>query len=163
PPALPPAPPAPARTSCGRKWRCGRGGEPCSRTAAGSAGPVPGRWGRRWRGPGRSGGRASPACAGWRRPCLRRAGPRGRPPPAAVENGDVAVVGNLVPEPLQVVLVPFLVVGGADGVDPVGAGVELLRHAPDGAALACGVPALEDDHRPLAVVVAGTLQALQTG
>src|SRR5690606_13983880 len=82
---------------------------------------------------------------------------------AAVENGDVAVVGDLVPEPLQVVLVPFLVVGGADGVDPVGAGVELLCHAPDGAALASGVTALEDDHRPLAVVVAGSLQALQTG
>ena len=55
--------------------------------------------------------------------------------------------GEVPPEPPEIVLGPLLLGGGGDGDDAVVAGVEGRGEAADGAALAAGVPPLEDQHR----------------
>ena len=66
--------------------------------------------------------------------------------PAPVEQDDLAGRRQVGDVALEVPLRPLTVRGGPEGHYPAVAGVEPLHDALDGAALAGGVPALEDDH-----------------
>ena len=68
------------------------------------------------------------------------------PVPAAVEDGEVPAARQVPPEAPEVGLRALLLGGRRDGDDVVAARVERARHAPDRAALAGGVVALEDEH-----------------
>ena len=81
--------------------------------------------------------------------------------PRAVEGDDLAVLRQAAPEALQIVLGALVLVGRGDRTDPEAARIERPAEAAHDAALAGGVPALEDDDRALRRAEIGLLDELQ--
>ena len=67
------------------------------------------------------------------------------------------------PEPLQVVLRPFTLIGCCDRMHLEAARIERPAEPPDEAALAGGVPALEHEQRPFRRAEIGLLDDLELG
>ena len=66
--------------------------------------------------------------------------------PGSIVDGDAAGSGHMAPESPQVMVGLFLVGGFGDRDDAIVAGIDGAGEAADGAALAGGIPALENPH-----------------
>ncbi len=82
--------------------------------------------------------------------------------PAAIEDRDAAGAGEMPPEPPQVVPRLLFVGRRTDRNHLIVAGIESAGDAPDGAALAGGVPALEHENRGDAFRLCLPLQQIET-